>query len=150
MTVLLIAIAVALVAVAAWIWWHRRESDRRLVEAHSIVAEELHRLLAAEKRPRVFDVRQPLDLLAYSEIIPGSERIAPKEILAGRVLIPKDEVSIVYCTCPGDETAREIVKRALALDFAKIRILKGGLAAWKEKGYPVERYETAFHLDTPV
>jgi rhodanese-related sulfurtransferase len=142
--------AVAGVALWAAMQWRRRQADRRMLTAHTIGAEELNRLLASEPRPRVFDVRQPLDLLAYSEIIPGAERIAPKEILANPGLIPKDVETVAYCTCPGDKTAVEILTRALGLGFQNIRILKGGLDAWKAKGYPVEPYKTVFHLDTPV
>jgi 3-mercaptopyruvate sulfurtransferase SseA len=34
------------------------------------------------------------------------------------------------------------------MHFMQVKFLKGGLAAWKAKGYPVERYEKSFHLDT--
>jgi 3-mercaptopyruvate sulfurtransferase SseA len=30
-----------------------------------------------------------------------------------------------------------------------VKFLKGGLAAWKAKGYPVESYQEVFHLYTP-
>jgi rhodanese-related sulfurtransferase len=36
--------------------------------------------------------------------------------------------------------------RALAQHFFRIKFLKGGLAAWKAKGYPVEPYNESFHL----
>jgi rhodanese-related sulfurtransferase len=138
------------VAGGAALSWRKRQRERRLLEAHSILPEDLHRLLDTPARPRVYDVRQPLDLLAYSEIIPGSERMSPKEIQANPSLIPRDQDSVVYCTCPGDKTAVEIVQKALSLQFVKVRILKGGLEAWKAKGYPVEPYVKSFHLDTPV
>jgi hypothetical protein len=35
-----------------------------------------------------------------------------------------------------------------AMHFLRVKFLKGGLAGWKAKGYPVERYEKPFHLDT--
>jgi rhodanese-related sulfurtransferase len=63
-------------------------------------------------------------------------------------LIPKDKDTVVYCTCPSDETSRSILQRALALSFVRIKFLKGGLEAWKAKGYPVEPYEQPFHLDS--
>jgi rhodanese-related sulfurtransferase len=151
--IMLVAIAIgALAAVLLWVVLQRqrRAKDRKLLQAHTILAEELNRLLATEPKPRVFDVRQPLDLLAYSEIIPGAVRIAPKEILANPALIPKDEETVVYCTCPDDKTAREIVGRALGLGFLRMRILKDGLGGWKAMGYPVEPYRTVFHLDTPL
>jgi rhodanese-related sulfurtransferase len=30
--------------------------------------------------------------------------------------------------------------------FIRIKFLKGGLAAWKAKGYPVEPYNVSFHF----
>jgi rhodanese-related sulfurtransferase len=121
---------------------------RRELDEHSIEADALHDLI--EKNPDVllFDVRQPLDLLAHSEIIPGAKRIPPKEVLEQASLIPKEKDSVIYCTCVSQSTSRMILKRALALNFTKIKFLKGGLDAWKAKGYPVERYTTPFHLDT--
>ncbi len=41
-----------------------------------------------------------------------------------------------------------VLENALGLQFSRIRFLKGGLAAWKAKGYPVEAYTKSFHLDT--
>ena len=126
----------------------RRARERRELEEHSIHAEALHALMEEKKDVLVFDVRQPLDLLAHSEIIPGAQRIAPKEIVEHPSLLPKEKDSVVYCTCPSDDTSRMILKRALALGFTRTKFLKGGFDAWKAKGYPVERYDRPFHLDT--
>jgi rhodanese-related sulfurtransferase len=118
------------------------------MEQHSITPEALHTLLASNQEVLLLDVRQPLDLLANSEIIPGAKRIPPKEVLERPSLIPKEKDSVVYCTCPSDETSRAVLHRALAMHFFRIKFLKGGLAAWKTKGYPVEPYQESFHLDT--
>ena len=96
----------------------------------------------------IYDVRQPLDLLADSDIIPGSIRVAPKEILEDPTLIPRDQDIIVYCTCPSDKTSKMISQRAQTMSFFRVRFLKGGLEAWKKKGYRVEKYYKSFHLDT--
>jgi rhodanese-related sulfurtransferase len=96
----------------------------------------------------LFDVRQPLDLLADSEIIVGATRIPPKELLQNPSLIPKDRESVVYCTCPGDKISRAVLHRAQAMHFSRIKFLKLELAGWKAKGLPVEPYEKPFHLDT--
>jgi rhodanese-related sulfurtransferase len=122
--------------------------NRREVEAYSIEPDALHELMQANKDVLVYDVRQPLDLLAHSEIIPGSVRVPPKEILDQSSLIPKDKESVIYCTCESEKTSRMIIEQALALQFSQIKFLKGGLAGWKAKGYPVERYNKPFHLDT--
>jgi len=118
------------------------------MEQHSITPEALHTLLASNQEALLFDVRQPLDLLANTEIILGAKRIPPKEVLENPSLIPKEKDSVVYCTCPGDKTSRAVSHRARAMHFLRIKFLKGGLAAWKAKGYPVEPYRESFHLDT--
>jgi rhodanese-related sulfurtransferase len=121
---------------------------KRELDEHSIEADALHDLIEQNPEVLLFDVRQPLDLLAHSEIIPGAKRIPPKEVLEQASLIPKEKDSVIYCTCVSQSTSRMILKRALALNFTKIKFLRGGLDAWKAKGYPVERYTTPFHLDT--
>jgi rhodanese-related sulfurtransferase len=122
-----------------------RELDR-----YSIDPDELHSLLEAKTDIVVLDVRQPLDLLAHSEIIPGATRIPPHEVMAQAELIPKDKDSVIYCTCVSEKTSRMVLKNAMELHFSRIKFLKGGLAAWKAKGYPVEPYTKPFHLDTVV
>jgi rhodanese-related sulfurtransferase len=122
--------------------------DQRELELHSITPEALHALLSSNPKALVFDVRQPLDLLTDSEIIPGATRIPPKELLENPLLIPKDKDSVVYCTCPSDKTSRLVLRRAQAMHLFRTKFLKGGLAGWKAKGYPVERYEQPFPLDT--
>jgi rhodanese-related sulfurtransferase len=145
MAVTLTTICVAVLLIGFWI---KRIRDRHEMEQHSISPEALHALFRSKQPVLLFDVRLPLDLLAHSEIIPGAIRLAPEEVRQNPSLIPKDKDSVVYCTCPSDETSRGILHRAHAMGFSRIKFLKGGLAAWKEKGFPVERYETPFHLDT--
>jgi rhodanese-related sulfurtransferase len=123
---------------------------RRELERYSIDPDELYALLELRKDIVVLDVRQPLDLLAHSEIIPGATRIPPHEVMTQAELIPKDKESVLYCTCVSEKTSRMVVENALRLHFSQIKFLKGGLAAWKAKGYPVEPYTKPFHLDTAV
>jgi rhodanese-related sulfurtransferase len=126
----------------------KRTRERRELELNSITPEALHTLLGSKQDVLLFDVRQPLDLLAHSEIIVGATRIPPKELLENPSLIPKEKDSVVYCTCPGDKTSRVVLRRARDMNFLRMKFLKGGLAGWKAKDYPVERYEKSFHLDT--
>src|SRR5208337_2507466 len=78
----------------------KRASDQKKTEQHSITPEGLHALLESKKEVLLFDVRQPLDLLAEPEIIVGATRIPPKDLLQDPTLIPRDKDSVVYCTCP--------------------------------------------------
>ena len=134
-----------LLVLLLWIW---RSKSRDELQGHRITPEELHQMLDSNREVLVFDVRQPLDLLATAEIIPGAKRVPPKEVLENPQLIPKEQDVVVYCTCPNDKTSREVLRRALSLSLSRIKFLTGGLAAWKAKGYPVESYTESFHLDT--
>jgi rhodanese-related sulfurtransferase len=130
------------------ILWLKEVRERRETERHSIEPEALYALMNSKCDVMLFDVRQPLDLLADAEIIPGARRVPPKEIEQVSVSVAKDEDLFVYCTCPSDKTSREMTRRALALNFMKVKFLRGGLAAWKQRGYPVVPYTESFHLDT--
>jgi rhodanese-related sulfurtransferase len=138
----------AVVLLIVLVLWNRRVKARREIEHYSISPEGLQTLFASSQEVLLFDVRLPLDLLANAVIIPGAVRLAPKEVLENPSLIPKDKDSVVYCTCPSDETSRTILHQALAKGFLRMKFLKGGLEAWKANGFPVEPYQKAFHLDT--
>jgi rhodanese-related sulfurtransferase len=125
----------------------RRVLAKREVREKSIDPEALYALLKAEKI-LLYDVRQPLDFLAHPEIIPGATRIAPKDIADQTAHFSRDQDSVIYCTGGDDETIQMVLGKARALHFTRVKLLRGGLAAWKEKGYPVEAYKEAFHLDT--
>jgi rhodanese-related sulfurtransferase len=125
----------------------RRLRAKRRIEASSIEPEALYELLHA-KEVLLYDVRQPLDFLAHPEIIPGATRIAPKDIAEQTASFSRDQNSVIYCTGGDDETFQMVLGKARALNFTRVKLLKGGLAGWKAKGYPVEEYKSSFHLDT--
>jgi rhodanese-related sulfurtransferase len=143
LTLIILGLVALCVPIAFWL---KRTRDRDNLELHSISAEELRSLLESKQELLLFDVRQPLDLLAYPEIIPSAQRIPPDEVLQRPSLIPKERDVVVYCTCPSDKTSRAVLRRALDLQFSRIKFLRGGLEAWKMNGYPVEPYKEAFHL----
>jgi rhodanese-related sulfurtransferase len=140
-TILCAAVLLAVVLV-------RRMRGRREMERYSITAEVLHALLTSNQEVLVIDVRQPLDLLGDSVIIPGAQWLAPEEVHTNPSLLPKERDLIVYCTCPSDKTSRTILHRALAMGFLRIKFLKGGLDGWRANGFPVEPYKKPFHLDS--
>jgi rhodanese-related sulfurtransferase len=141
-------LAAIVVIVLLIFFWIKRTRDHRESDQHSITPEGLNALLASNQDVLIFDVRQPLDLLTDSEIIPGAKRVSPKEVLENPSLIPREHDLIVYCTCQSDKTSRAILHRALTLQILRVKFLKGGLAAWKAKGYPVEPYDKPFRLDS--
>jgi rhodanese-related sulfurtransferase len=125
----------------------RRLLAKREVRAKTIEPEALYTQLKA-KQVLLYDVRQPLDFLAHPEMIPGAIRIAPKDIPDQTAKFSRDQNSVIYCTGGDDATFEMVLGKARALQFTRVKLLKGGLPAWKEKGYPVETYTESFHLDT--
>jgi rhodanese-related sulfurtransferase len=144
----LILIGVVVVIAIFLAFWIKAVKERRDLELHSITPEDLYARISAKMEVLLYDVRQPLDLLADSEIIPGARRVPPKAIEENARLIPHDREVVVYCTCPSDATARLVSQRAAAMHFTQVKFLKGGLGGWKQKGYPVEPYRESFRLDT--
>jgi rhodanese-related sulfurtransferase len=141
----LCAVALGLL-IFGWIAMRRLRAKRK-IEANTIEPEALYAQLKV-KQVLLYDVRQPLDFLAHPEIIPGATRIAPKDIAEQTASFSRDQNSVIYCTGGDDETFQMVLGKARALNFTRVKLLKGGLAAWKEKGYPVEPYTSSFHLDT--
>jgi rhodanese-related sulfurtransferase len=139
MLLALVIVFVATVGLGIFVWKKRKSTESEL-ERHSLSPQELHAFVGSGQKVLIFDVRQPLDLLAYPEQIPGAERIPPEEVLEKSTIIPRDKDVVVYCTCPSEKTSRRILRRALALGFSRVKFLRGGLAAWKGMGYPVEPY----------
>jgi rhodanese-related sulfurtransferase len=126
----------------------KRARERHEMERYSITPEALHGLLTSNQDVLVFDVRHPLDLLADLVIIPGAKWVGRRDVLENPSLMPRDRELVVYCTCPTDKTSRDVLHRALAMGFSRIKFLEGGLEGWRAKGFPVEPYEKPFHLDS--
>jgi rhodanese-related sulfurtransferase len=149
-------LALTVVAIIIWGWlaviWVRRTKARREIDRLSITPDALHELMLAHHDVLVLDVRQPLDLLTDSEIIAGAQRVSPQDATENPGIIPTDKELVVYCTCPSDKTSRAIALKAEQLvpniDKTRVKFLRGGLAAWKAKGYPVVPYDKTFRLDT--
>ncbi len=143
---MLVTVAIICAVVVSAAVLVKRKRDRDELERHSITPDDLYTLLGSNDDVALFDVRLPLDLLGDSVLIPGAKRLPPEDVIANPSLIPKDRDSIVYCTCPSDKTSRVVLRRALAKGLLRIKFLKGGLDAWKARGFPVEPYSKPFHL----
>src|SRR4051812_40579502 len=125
----------------------RHVEDQRALARRSIAPEALHGMLRSHRDVLVLDVRQPLELLGDSVVIPGATWNAPGALLNNSSVIAGRKKVVVYCTCPTDKTSRTVLQGALASGHSNIYLLKGGLDAWRASGYPVEPYNERFHLD---
>ena len=127
------AIATICIAVLFAAVLMKRVRDRREFERHAITPEALYALLASNRDVLLIDVRHPLDLFGDSVIIPGAKWYGPRAACDDPSLISRQTDLVVYCTCPSDKTGRAVLHRVRAMGFLRIKLLKGGLDAWREK-----------------
>lgn len=93
-------VAVLAGGLAAYILWkfvQRRRFLRRLRIAR-ITAKELMDKLTAKESIFVVDLRQPIDIEAFPQMIPGALRIAMEEIEERHGEIPRDRDVVLYCS----------------------------------------------------
>jgi rhodanese-related sulfurtransferase len=99
---------------------------------------EVARLLDGNDPPAILDVR--LDG-AYDQSpvrIPRSTRVNPGEFDDKAPDIDRSRMIVAYCSCPDERTSARLAHRLNALGYAKVRVLKGGLASWANAGLPLE------------
>jgi len=142
MVVVAASLCVFVIAAVTTVRWR----VKRDLEANSIEPDELHALLK-KGEVLLFDVRQPLDVPAYPEVIPGAIRIAPKDAAELSASYSRDEPAVLYCTGADDKTGAMVLGKVRALKFTRVKLLRGGLQAWKDRGYPVEQSTEPFQLD---
>lgn len=62
-----------------------------------------------------------------------------KEFRARVDLIPKNREIIFFCACPEEATSSRRAEEAVALGFRNVKVLSGGVEAWKEAGEALTR-----------
>ena len=130
---LLGAAAVATGAYAGVRWVRRRMLLRRLRMAR-VSVEELAALLGSGTAPVILDVRPVIQQRAEPVRIPGARSVHEADMgSVGRL-----HSVIAYCSCPNEVSAAIKTLQMRRFGFANVRPLKGGLAAWRAAGYPVE------------
>ena len=139
-----IGVALVLLALAIFVaakWWDRRRFFNELRMARITVAE-LADLLDAGTAPMLLDVRSAESQKADGRI-PGAIAVDEKTVA---IRIPESESGrevIVYCSCPNEASAARIAKMLKERGFSRVRPLAGGIEAWIQAGYEVERGDVA-------
>jgi membrane protein YqaA with SNARE-associated domain len=93
-------IAVLAGSLAAYILWkfiQRQRFIRRLRIAR-ITPKELMDKLTAGENISIVDLRQPIDIEAFPQMIPGALRIAMEDIEERHREIPRDRDVVLYCS----------------------------------------------------
>jgi membrane protein DedA with SNARE-associated domain/rhodanese-related sulfurtransferase len=115
----------------------RRMLLRQMVESR-LEPEELLTLIQDGEEVYIVDLRHPVEQITDPFVLPGAQRIAPEDLTRRVHEIPLDRDVILYCTCPNEETAAHTAMKLHKLGVERVRPLRGGYAAWKKLGYPME------------
>jgi rhodanese-related sulfurtransferase len=114
-------------------WWKNRY---RILPAQVIAAIE------SGRNPQLVDARTKTDFETSPLRLPGSVRLDPEAVLAGRPEaepnVEREQLVVVYDTSPAEATASSVASALRTRGFKSVRILKGGLGGWTNARLPVE------------
>jgi rhodanese-related sulfurtransferase len=112
-------------------WWKNR---------FRILPTQVISLMEQGKSPILVDVRTKPDYETSPLKLPGSIRLAPEEVEAGRVDLSAEpgETIVTYDTTPGEATSARVTQVLRQRGFKDVRILKGGLGGWTNARLPID------------
>ena len=131
-------LAVLLAAFIAYKWYDRWRFMRALRLAR-ITVDELRGLMEDGAAPVVVDVRSASVRQLDSRFIPGALAMDLHEVAERRRELPAEREIVFYCTCPNEASAAAAARQLMAMGYARVRPLLGGLDEWVAAGYDVER-----------
>lgn len=135
---LLAIIVVGLAGFIGYKFYHRQKFLRDLRMA-KISVDELKKRMDAGDLITVVDVRHPLALELDPEAIPGALNFLLEDIEHRHHEIPRDREIVLYCTCPNEVSSARTALLLKKKGIHRVRPLEGGLDAWRERKFPIER-----------
>jgi membrane protein DedA with SNARE-associated domain/rhodanese-related sulfurtransferase len=135
---LLTVLLVGLAGFIGYKFYHRQQFLRQHRMA-KISVDELKQRLDAGEPITVVDVRHPLTLEVDPEAIPGALNLLMEEIEDRHHEIPRDRDIVLYCTCPNEISSARTALLLKKKGIHRVRPLEGGLDAWRDRKFPVER-----------
>lgn len=128
-------IGAALILFVGRKWWERKRflQDFRMAR---ISVNELNELLESGQSPVIIDTRAPTAI--DDGWIPGARFVSLDKVdeLKDENM---DKPVILYCSCPKEITAAQVAKVLMQSGYSNVRPLQGGIDAWIEAGFPLER-----------
>jgi len=123
-------------------WWQRHRLLRTLRMAR-ISVDELNDAMNAGRMLVIVDVRSEAARMVDTRVIPGAllADVNSVDRIAGEV--PVDVELVIYCNCPNEASAALVAKALMAHGYKRVRPLLGGLDAWDEAGFPLNRLPLA-------
>ena len=122
----------------AYKFWQRRSLLRELRTARITVAE-LRQKVEAGENPVILDLRSKAELERDPSVIQGAIHLVLDEVEKRRHEFPHDRDIVVYCSCPNEATAARVALLLQRHGFTRVRPLLGGIDAWREQNYPMDR-----------
>ena len=119
-------------------WWRRRQAQIALRMTRSTVAE-LHHAVSRGRAPLILDVRSPVARELDPRAIPGALLADTDDLLNSLRGVPFGREIVSYCNCPNEATVAKVAKSLIAAGYRHARPLLGGLDAWEQAGFPVQR-----------
>jgi rhodanese-related sulfurtransferase len=105
----------------------------------NLAPAELRSLLAQADRLQIVDVREHAEFA--SGRIPGAQLLPLGEL--DRRVVELDRSRPVVCVCASGKRSAQAVEKLAALGFDEVHQLDGGLMAWKQARFPLEKDERA-------
>ncbi|WP_031499554.1 rhodanese-like domain-containing protein [Bryobacter aggregatus] len=127
-----------------WRWWRNHR-----LKKHDVVPRVSPSELAARLSDDIViaDVRSHGYYDANAERIRGSIRIEPNLLPQTLAQLPQGKDVFLYCSCQSEATSQRVAE-ILNQSGYEVKVLEGGLSAWKKAGHPLERVpaEDVVHL----
>jgi membrane protein DedA with SNARE-associated domain len=108
-----------------------------------ITADELRRRQLAGEPLILLDLRARAELERDPQVIAGARHAGREELERDAHALPRDRDIIVYCSCPHEVSSASLALRLQRQGFTRVRPLRGGITAWRDRGYPTERWPAA-------
>lgn len=100
----------------------------------SIAPEALYRVLGGPHGPLIVDVRKAAAFDADTAMLPGALRVAPDALASWSA--PADATPIVVYCVHGHEVSQGAARTLASRGYHSL-YLEGGIASWREIGFPV-------------
>ncbi len=98
---------------------------------------DLYARLGTAKAPLLLDVRRAQAFETDDQLIVGSARRLPEDVVGWRNALPAGRAVVAYCV-HGHEVSQGVAS-ALQKSGVQAAYLEGGIAAWKERKLPTRR-----------
>ncbi len=119
---------------------HAVEIPRARPEALPVARISVEEALARHRegqRVAFVDARHPADWRRAIDKLPGACRLSPDpdDTLP---MLPAGRMIVAYCSCPAEASSSAVARLLRAGGYGSVRVLTGGLRAWRRAGGPVE------------